>query len=112
MGPGLLQPVVLGVDQGDGTLTVRPVAAYAQEGPSIWKMNYLAPIRLALVPLYRLYPGPLILLVIQNVMFWWVVPAAYTLVRSETRSDGVALSAALARAPDAVVLAARLERFS
>ncbi len=31
---------------------------------------------------------------IQNVMFWWVVPAAYTLVRSESRSEAVALSAA------------------
>ena len=57
-------------------------------------MNYLAPIRLALVPVYWLAPGPLILLVIQNVMFWWVVPAAYTLVRSESRSEAVALSAA------------------
>jgi len=80
--------------QGDGTVTVRPVSAYAQEGPSVWKMNYLAPIRLALVPLYRMNPGPMTLLVIQNVMFWWVIPAAYTLVRSETRSQGVALSAA------------------
>jgi hypothetical protein len=80
--------------QGDGQLTVRPIAPYAQEGPSIWKMNYLTPIRLALVPVYKLYPGPLILLVIQNVMFWWVIPAAYTLVRSETKSEAVALSAA------------------
>jgi hypothetical protein len=80
--------------QGDGQLTIRPIAAYAQEGPSIWKMNYLTPMRLALVPVYKLYPGPLILLVIQNVMFWWVVPAAYTLVRSETKSEAVALSAA------------------
>jgi hypothetical protein len=79
---------------GDGTVTVRPVAAYAQEGPSIWKMNYLAPIRLALVPVYRMHPGPVVLLVIQNAMFWWVLPAAFTLVRSETRSDAVALSAA------------------
>ena len=64
--------------QGDGTVTVRPVAAYAQEGPSVWKMNYLAPIRLALVPLYQLHPGPIVLLlVIQNVVFWWVIPAAY-----------------------------------
>src|SRR5271168_3167081 len=55
---------------GEGTLTVRPIAVYAQEGPSIWKMNYLTPIRLALVPFYMLYPGPLILLVIQNVVFW------------------------------------------
>ena len=80
--------------QGDGNLTVRPIAVYAQEGPSIWKMNYLTPMRLALVPIYKLYPGPLILLVIQNVMFWWVIPAAYTLVRSEARSEAVALSAA------------------
>jgi Predicted membrane protein (DUF2079) len=80
--------------QGDGQLTVRPIAAYAQEGPSIWKMNYLTPIRLALVPVYKLHPGPLILLVIQNVIFWWVVPAAYTLVRSETKSEAVAFSAA------------------
>jgi hypothetical protein len=80
--------------QGDGTITVRPVSAYAQEGPSVWKMNYLAPIRLVLAPVYRLNPGPIVLLVIQNVMFWWVIPAAFTLVRSETRSDAVALSAA------------------
>jgi uncharacterized membrane protein len=72
--------------QGDSTLTVRPVAAYAQEGPSVWKMNYLAPIRFLLVPIYLVYPGPVVLLVIQNVMFWWVVPAAFTLVRSETGS--------------------------
>ena len=83
---------------GDGILTVRPVSAYAQEGPSIWKMNYLAPIRLALVPLYRLAPGPVTLLLIQNVMFWWVISAAYTLVRSETDSELAALSAA-ARVP-------------
>ena len=58
-----------------------------RKGPSIWKMNYLAPIRLALVPFYRLVPDPRTLLVIQNVMFWWVIPAAYTLVRSESRSE-------------------------
>jgi hypothetical protein len=82
------------ITQGDGTVSVRPIAAYGQEGPSVWKMNYLAPIRLMLVPFYRLFPGPIVLLVIQNVMFWWVIPAAFTLVRSETRSDAVALSAA------------------
>ena len=80
--------------QGDGTLTVRPVSAYAQEGPSIWKMNYLAPIRLAIVPFYAMFPDPRTLIVLQNVVFWWVVPAAYGLVRSESRSRGVALSAA------------------
>jgi hypothetical protein len=82
------------VTQGDGTVTVRPIAAYSQEGPSVWKMNYLAPIRLVLIPFYRLQPGPIVLLVIQNLMFWWVIPAAFTLVRSETQSDAVALSAA------------------
>ncbi len=81
--------------QGDGVVTVRPVSSYAQEGPSIWKMNYLAPIRLAIAPIYWLAPDPRTLLVIQNVMFWWVVPAAYTLVRSESRSRTMALSAAL-----------------
>jgi len=80
--------------QGDGMVTVRPVSAYAQEGPSIWKMNYLAPIRLALTPFCWIAPDPRILIVIQNVMFWWVVPAAYMLVRSESRSETVALSAA------------------
>jgi hypothetical protein len=80
--------------QGDRTLTVRPLAPYAQEGPSIWKMNYLSPIRLALVPFYRPFPDPRTLIVLQNVIFWWVIPAAYGLVRSESRSNAVAASAA------------------
>ena len=37
------------VTQGEGTVTVRPISFYAKEGPSVWKMNYLAPIRLVLV---------------------------------------------------------------
>ena len=73
--------------QGDGQLSVRPASAYAEEGPSVWKTNYLAPIRLVLVPFYALLPRPATLLVIQNVVFWWVIPAAYTLVRSESRSE-------------------------
>ncbi len=79
---------------GDGLLSVRPAASYAEEGPSIWKMNYLAPVRLMLAPLYRLNPDPRTLLVIQCVLFWWVVPAAYTLVRAESNSPALALSAA------------------
>src|SRR5437773_8933482 len=67
------------VTHGEREVTVRPTSAYAQEGPSIWKMNYLSLIRLVLVPIYRIYPDPRTLLVIQNVLFWWVVPAAYTL---------------------------------
>ena len=42
---------------GVSEVTVRPVSAYDQEGPSIWKMNYLAPVRLVLAPLYRALPG-------------------------------------------------------
>ena len=57
-------------------------------------MNYLAPIRFALVPIYRLLPDPRTLLVIQNIVFWWVIPAAYTLVRSESGSRRLAVSAA------------------
>jgi len=80
--------------QSDGQLSVRPAASYAEEGPSVWKMNYLAPIRLALVPFYRIDPDPRTLLVIQNIMFWWIIPAAYTLARSESRSEAIAVSAA------------------
>jgi hypothetical protein len=79
---------------GERQVTVRPVSAYAQEGPSIWKMNYLSLIRLVLVPIYQIRQDPRTLLVIQNVLFWWVIPAAYTLVRSESGSDSLALSAA------------------
>jgi uncharacterized membrane protein len=82
------------ITQGDGTLTVRPIAAYAQEGPSVWKMNYLSPLRFALVPILRLFPDPRTLIVVQNLVFWWVIPAAFGLVRSETRSAAAALSAA------------------
>ncbi len=79
---------------GAGEITVRPVAAYAQEGPSIWKMNYLAPIRLAIAPFYAIAPDPRTLLVIQSVVFWWIIPAAYSLVRAESQSEIAALSAA------------------
>lgn len=79
---------------GDGLITVRPLSAYAQEGPSVWKMNYLSPLRFALAPIYRLFPDPRTLIVLQNLVFWWVIPAAYGLVRTESRSEGVALSAA------------------
>jgi uncharacterized membrane protein len=80
--------------QGDGVLSVRPIAAYATEGPSVWKMNYLSPLRFALVPIYRLFPDPRTLLVLQSIVFWWVIPAAYGLVRAESRSEATALSAA------------------
>lgn len=78
---------------GDGHISVRPIASYADEGPSVWKMNYLAPIRFALVPFYLVNPDPRTLLIIQNVIMWWCLPAAFGLVRRESGSDGLALSA-------------------
>src|SRR5207248_935781 len=57
-----------------------------------WKTNYLSPVRYMIVPIYRLAPGPRTLLVIHSIVFWWVIPAAYTLVRSETGSERVALA--------------------
>ena len=83
------------ITNGDGVLTVRPGAAYAFEGPSVWKMNYLSPIRLLLLPVYALFPDPRTLLVVQNIIFWCAIPAAYTLVRAESKSNALALSAAV-----------------
>jgi len=79
--------------QGDGFLSVRPISAYAVEGPSVWKSNYLAPVRLMIAPIYAAFPDPRTLLLIHCVVFWWVVPAAFTLARSESGSDRAALAA-------------------
>jgi hypothetical protein len=78
---------------GERQITVRPISPYADEGPPLWKTNYLSPLRLLLVPVYLAAPDPRTLLVVQNIVFWWVIPAAFTLVRSETRSDLLALAA-------------------
>lgn len=75
-------------------ISVRPAASYAIEGPSIWKMNYLAPVRLAIAPLYALAPDPRTLIVIQNLVFWWVIPAAFGLARSESGSTRIGFVAA------------------
>jgi hypothetical protein len=80
--------------RGDGLITVRPLSAYAEEGPSVWKTNYIAPIRFVILPIYALFPGPRTLLLVQNVMFWWMIPAAYTLVRSESKSQTLAVTGA------------------
>jgi uncharacterized membrane protein len=80
--------------QSDRLITVRPASPYAVEGPSIWKMCYLTPIRFVLAPIYALWPDPRMLLIINNVMLWWLIPASFTLVRAESRSDAVALAAA------------------
>lgn len=79
---------------GDQTLSIRPINAWGDEGPSIWVSTHLDPIRLLLVPFYALWPGPETLIVAQNVMLWWVVPAAFGLVRSESGSTALGLSGA------------------
>ena len=79
---------------GDRTITVRPLSHYAAEGPSVWKMNYLSPLRFLVLAVYRFAPDPRTLLGIHGFVFWWIVPAAFTVVRAETRSNLVALSAA------------------
>jgi len=80
---------------GDGVLSVRPISAYSDEGPWAWKTNYLAPVRLLILPIYRAFPDPRTLLVVENVVFWWVVPAAYSLLKSEAGSRRVALAGTL-----------------
>ena len=44
--------------KGDGVITVRPFGTWIQEGPSIWKMNYLAPVRLAVCAGLPALPRP------------------------------------------------------
>ncbi len=80
--------------QGDGLITVRPAASYGQEDPSIWRANYLAPIRLAIAPIYALRPGPETLLAVEAVLLWMVVPAAFVLARGESGSVPFGLAAA------------------
>ena len=56
------------ITHGDGLLSVRPIAAYATEGPSVWKTNYLSPARYAILPLYYHWPSPVTLLVIYGLV--------------------------------------------
>jgi hypothetical protein len=81
------------ITRGDGTISVRPLASYADEGPSVWKTNYLAPIRYAIIPIYAASPGPETLLVLHNAVFWLLLPAAFGLVLGETGSIAAGLAA-------------------
>ncbi len=80
--------------RGDGVLSVRPQSSYGSEGPSIWRANYLAPIRLLIAPIYAIRPGPETLLAAEAAIFWLVVPAAFLLARGESGSVVVGLTAA------------------
>jgi Predicted membrane protein (DUF2079) len=80
--------------KGDQLLSVRPMNSWGDEGPSIWVRTHLDPIRLLVVPFYVFYPGPETLIVANNVLIWLILPAAYGLVRSESRSVAVGLSGA------------------
>ena len=77
--------------RGDQILSVRPISAYADEGPSVWKTNYVSPLRFALIPVHYLFPSPRTLLLTHAVLFWLVIPAAFLLVRDITRSNASAL---------------------
>jgi hypothetical protein len=77
---------------GDQKLTVRPINSWGDEGPSIWSRTHLDPIRLAVAPFYPLRPGPEALIIAQNVILWWVLPAAFGLLLAESRSVPLALS--------------------
>jgi hypothetical protein len=77
---------------GDQKLTVRPINAWGDEGPSIWSRTHLDPIRLAVAPFYPLRPGPETLIIAQNVILWWVLPAAFGLLLAESKSVALALS--------------------
>jgi len=78
--------------KGDQTISVRPINSWGDEGPSIWTRTHLDPIRLAVLPFYAAYPRPETLIVAHNVIVWWLLPAAFLLLRSETDSDALALS--------------------
>ena len=80
--------------QGRGMLSVRPLSNFGREGESIWRGNYLAPIRLAIAPFYAIRPGPETLLVAEAVFFWIAIPATFVLALGESRRIGVALTAA------------------
>ncbi len=80
---------------GDGYVSVYPVNFWALEGPSVWVKTHLDPIRLLILPIYALVPGPETLIAVQNVILWWTVPAAFGLVRSESGSTRLGLLAAL-----------------
>ena len=80
--------------RGDGQMSVRPLAPYGQEDLSIWWSNYLVPVRLAIAPIYAMRPEPETLLVVEAVLLWMVVPAAFVLALGESESVLVALAAA------------------
>ncbi|MDX2037455.1 MAG: DUF2079 domain-containing protein [Isosphaeraceae bacterium] len=69
---------------GDGSISIRPVGPWTLEGPSIFVMNYLTPIRAALIPVYALFPSPRTLLVIQTFAIVMLIPAAYRLLLHES----------------------------
>lgn len=76
---------------GDETLSVRPIASYATEGPSVWKMNYLSPLRFMILPVYRLRPDPTTLLYLNCIFFWLLIPTSAKLVKDESNSIWAAI---------------------
>lgn len=79
--------------RGDGTMSVSAINTWGNEGGTVWRSTHLDLIRLAVWPFYALYPDPRTLLVVQNVILWLIIPAAFALARAESESDAIALSA-------------------
>ena len=94
VGPRLLQSVVLVADPVGWADLGSPGRCLCRGGPVRLEDELSGADPASLVPFYGIYPDPRTLLVIQNIMFWWIIPAAYTLARSESRSEPIAVSAA------------------
>jgi hypothetical protein len=76
---------------GDETLSVRPIASYATEGPSVWKMNYLSPLRFCIIPVYYLRPEPTTLLYLNCIFFCLLLPASAKFLLDESGSKTATL---------------------
>ncbi len=76
-------------------ITVRPQNFYAAEGPEPWRTNHLRPITWAFVPLYRLWPRPELLYLLQSLVLGLGVFAAYHLAAIQGGRKGGILGALL-----------------
>ncbi|MBI3721588.1 MAG: DUF2079 domain-containing protein, partial [Fimbriimonas ginsengisoli] len=67
-------------------ITVRPFNHYAREGPEPWRSVHFAPLRLALLPIYAVWPRPETLLVGHSAIFWLSLFGVARLARGSQES--------------------------
>ena len=79
---------------GNQTLTVRPVQPLGRRGPVDLVEDPPRPDPAGRGPVLRDLAGPETLIVAQNAILWWVLPAAFGLVLAESRSVRLALAGA------------------